>query len=268
MIIFSYCVITVCADNFVIKDESDVFFKVFGSDGHVTIGTGDYKSYRLYVDGATSVSGNVDPGDHMYSSNGNAYADFFGPTSDGNTDCYASDPYYRIGSPTDYWYINAISGNAEGGSHQGLMFRFGQSLISSSKKMVLDAMGDLWISGSYLLSSSDSSLKKDIKPIKNALDKTMALRGITYKRKDISDDLLHFGLIAQEAEKIVPEVVHTCDESAGYEGYKSISYPNLIALLIEAIKEDQREIIELERIICTDYPSYEICDDLKGGEPA
>ena len=51
----------------------------------------------------------------------------------------------------------------------------------------------------------------------------------------------HLGLIAQEVETVVPEVVDTSDD-----GYKSINYDNLTGLLIEAIKEQQRQIEALQ----------------------
>ena len=65
----------------------------------------------------------------------------------------------------------------------------------------------------------------------------MKLRGVEYDRIDIGDHQI--GVIAQEVEKIIPEVVHG-DET------KSVTYGNLVALLIEAIKELKKEIDELK----------------------
>jgi len=95
-------------------------------------------------------------------------------------------------------------------------------------------------------SSSDARLKQLISPIQGALQKILELRGVTYywKKKVIQEKQLHdsrqIGLIAQEVEPILPEVV-TTDSN----GMKSIAYSNLTAVLIEALKDQQRQIEHL-----------------------
>lgn len=91
-----------------------------------------------------------------------------------------------------------------------------------------------------VISNSDIRLKKDIELINTPLEKVLALEGVTYKLID-GDDKTKIGLIAQQVEPIVPEVVIENDE-----GIKSINYQNLVALLIEAIKEQQSQIKELK----------------------
>ena len=86
-------------------------------------------------------------------------------------------------------------------------------------------------------SASDLKLKTNIKTIDNALDKTLKLRGVEFDRTDRVDHQI--GVIAQEVEKIIPEVVHG-DE------IKSVTYGNLVGLLIEAIKELKKEIDDLK----------------------
>ena len=78
--------------------------------------------------------------------------------------------------------------------------------------------------------SSDKRFKTNITPIKNALDKILALNWyfFTWKKTGKKD----IGVIAQEVETIFPELVQTNDQ-----GYKSVEYGNLVAPLIEAIKE-------------------------------
>ena len=83
---------------------------------------------------------------------------------------------------------------------------------------------------------SDISLKENIEVIPNALEKIHQIRGITYKRKDI-EGYRQAGVIAQEVEKVLPEVVH--DDPTGI---KSVAYGNLVSLLIEAVKEQQSQI--------------------------
>ena len=74
--------------------------------------------------------------------------------------------------------------------------------------------------------------KTKIKTIENGLDKTLLLRGIEYNDIRIEPERKRIGLIAQEVELIMPEVVRTGDD-----GIKSIEYQNLVPLLIEAIKD-------------------------------
>ena len=88
--------------------------------------------------------------------------------------------------------------------------------------------------------NSDEKLKENVITIKNALDKVLSLRGVEYDRIDNGEHQI--GLIAQEVEKIIPEVVYG-DET------KSVAYANLVSLLIEAIKEQQTEINNLNDLI-------------------
>ena len=92
--------------------------------------------------------------------------------------------------------------------------------------------------------TSDERIKTNIKTIENALDKTLLLRGVNYYDFRIEPDRLKMGLIAQEAELIIPEVVHTDDN-----GMKSIEYQNIVGLLIEAIKDQQKQINDLKNIL-------------------
>ena len=80
--------------------------------------------------------------------------------------------------------------------------------------------------------SSDARLKANVKTIPNALEKVNALRGVTYTRTDLPNkDQVYMGLIAQETEKIIPEVVNNKGQ------YKSIMYSNLVGVLVEAVKD-------------------------------
>jgi hypothetical protein len=96
---------------------------------------------------------------------------------------------------------------------------------------------------------SDVRIKRDIYTIENALEKTLALRGVTYYRtddriKEEDKDKRKIGVVAQEVEAILPEVVR---EDA--DGIKSVDYGNIVGLLIEAIKEQQTSINKLQQEI-------------------
>ena len=83
-------------------------------------------------------------------------------------------------------------------------------------------------------STSDIKLKENVKTIENSLDKVLKLRGVEFDWKETKDRAI--GVIAQEVEEVIPELVHETNDT------KTVSYGNITAVLIEAIKE-QNEII-------------------------
>jgi hypothetical protein len=93
--------------------------------------------------------------------------------------------------------------------------------------------------------SSDERLKTNLVKIDSALNKVSQISGYHFEWKDIKDaphQGKDVGVIAQEIEKVLPEVVHERDT-----GYKAVNYQKLTALLIEAVKELKEEIDELKR---------------------
>jgi hypothetical protein len=104
--------------------------------------------------------------------------------------------------------------------------------------------GNLTVSGTVnaanFNSTSDERVKENVRTIDNALEKATQLRGVYYTR--IGEQDPETGVIAQEIEKILPEVVSE-DES----GAKSVAYGNVIGLLIEAIKDLKEEIDDLKK---------------------
>lgn len=81
-------------------------------------------------------------------------------------------------------------------------------------------------------STSDVRLKVNVNKIDNSLNKVCQLSGVRFNWKDTN--VPSIGLIAQEVEQIIPEVVHQNEQ-----GYKTINYGLLVAVLIEAIKQQQ-----------------------------
>ncbi|MBM4251853.1 MAG: tail fiber domain-containing protein [Deltaproteobacteria bacterium] len=152
--------------------------------------------------------------------------------------------------------------------------------------MYVTAWGYTWTSNSYG-QGSDERLKRDIITTPHALNDVLSLRGVNYYWKDpAKGDALQLGLIAQEVEKVIPEVV-----AEDKEGMKAVSYSNLVAVLIEAIKEEHAEkesqvtalkaslkkaqddavsanaravsneatIKELKNLVCRQYPEANVC---------
>ena len=116
---------------------------------------------------------------------------------------------------------------------------FGQ--ITGSAALIngaLTATGDI-----TAFHSSDERLKYNIAPIKGALDKINQIGGYEFDWNDKSEHTGHdVGVIAQEIEKVLPELVVDRDT-----GYKAVRYDKIVALLINAIKEQQLQIQELKK---------------------
>ena len=88
---------------------------------------------------------------------------------------------------------------------------------------------------------SDARIKTNVATVENALDKVLQLRGVTYQRTDTEDKSTKVGLIAQEVKEVLPEVV-----TEQTDGLLSVSYGNMVGVLIEAMKEQQQIIETLE----------------------
>lgn len=106
--------------------------------------------------------------------------------------------------------------------------------------------GSVYASGGYY-PASDERFKKDITAIESPLSKVLNLKGIAYDWKTNEykekgfDGGRHYGVIGQEVEKVLPEIV-----KEDPEGYKGVAYTELIPILIEAVKEQQKIIEELK----------------------
>jgi len=87
-------------------------------------------------------------------------------------------------------------------------------------------------------STSDIKLKENIHQIKDPLDKVMQINGVGFRWKDTKEDAI--GVIAQDIEEVIPELVKNNDHT------KTVNYNGLIGVLIEAVKEQQRQILELK----------------------
>jgi hypothetical protein len=153
--------------------------------------------------------------------------------------------------------INAISNNTHiGGANVGLFGSATNGLtnyalymdygdIYSAHPQTWFLNGDLTFNGSYSViatdfnSISDKSLKSNVKPITNPLNVINSLQGVSFKWKDSKENA--YGFIAQEVEKVLPEIISTSEE-----GIKSVKYLQLIAFLVEAIKDQDIRIKKLE----------------------
>ena len=90
-------------------------------------------------------------------------------------------------------------------------------------------------------SSSDRNLKENIQVIQNPIEKVQSIQGVSFDWKEYKQSSL--GVIAQDVEKVLPELVSEND------GKKAVNYNGLIGLLIEAVKEQQQQINTLRQEI-------------------
>ena len=111
---------------------------------------------------------------------------------------------------------------------------------------ILDVTGQIRATGDVTaFYSSDERFKDNIKVIDNAVEKVSQIRGVEFdwnKTSEYEEFGHDIGVIAQEVEKVVPEIVIDRDD-----GFKAVNYQKLTALLIEAVKELKEEIKELKK---------------------
>jgi hypothetical protein len=229
---------------------------------------GNWYFYNTNTSGTRTTTMNLTPGGNvvvatdvraplLYDSNNTGY--YLDPSStstslavNGNIDCYARSASWaegiRIRVPsTNTW--GGIRFTRDRGGNDGnwaigftgidstddLTF-WGNSGGSEAMRMRLTLGGTLTTSGD-IVAYSDKRVKENISTIENALDKVTKLRGVTYSRNDVEDKSEKVGVIAQEIQEVLPQVVFEQED-----GMLGVSYGNITAVLIEAIKEQQTQI--------------------------
>ena len=109
---------------------------------------------------------------------------------------------------------------------------------SSTRYYFYPSTANMTINGT-LTQNSDSRVKENVVEIDNCISKVQAMRGVYYNRTDFNTEVTKVGVIAQEVETVLPELILEASDT----GLKSVAYAELTAVLINAIKE-QQEIIE------------------------
>jgi Chaperone of endosialidase len=123
----------------------------------------------------------------------------------------------------------------------------GATTTSALSTGALTVSGAITATGEVTAYYSDVNLKKDIVEIVGALGKVEAIRGVHYRPNETAlglgiEDKAEVGVIAQEIEAVLPELV----VASAFEGYKTVKYDKLTALLIEAVKELSAKVKTLE----------------------
>ncbi len=129
----------------------------------------------------------------------------------------------------------ALTASGQHGVYIDATGNVGIGTTTTSYKLYVQ--GDIYATGD-ITAFSDAAIKTDITPITAALDTVNALNGVRYTRVD--NQQRKIGLIAQEVQKVLPEVVVNAGGNIG------VSYQTLTALLIEAVKELSEKVKKLE----------------------
>ena len=140
---------------------------------------------------------------------------------------HAGGSYAQNGT-IQYKHSDGLVTTTGGNSNDGWI------VSGTETRTVFKVEGDIEAT-SEVYTSSDISLKDNIVTYENALDKVLAMRGVEYDRNDL-DGKHEVGLIAQEVEEIIPELV-----GESRDGIKNVAYGKLTAVLIEAVKELKKE---------------------------
>jgi hypothetical protein len=160
--------------------------------------------------------------------------------------------YYTDATPDSYWVqVGGADGAGTAGSSgsspfvdTGTYVYYGGArdvgIGTATPTEALHVIGNI-LASEDVTAYSDESLKTDISTIFGAINIVTQLRGVNYTKK--STQRASIGVIAQEVQKILPSVVHADPET----GLLSVAYGNMVGVLIEAIKEQQDEIVELKQ---------------------
>jgi hypothetical protein len=237
------------------------FYMVINSSGNVGIGTTS-PSYKLHLRETTSAdcrlqientsTGNA--GIEIVGGGGNQYIDF---TPVASTDfegriiySSSSDEMQFMTNITNRFKLNSNGAEVQNGA-------LGVGVAANSTDGRIDASNDI------VAYSSDKRLKTNIQSIENPLDKIGKLSGFTYNWNDKAAKLANYdtnesliGVFAQEVQAVLPEAVKLApfdndgnNKSISGENYLTVQYEKIVPLLIEAIKEQQKQIDDLKYLL-------------------
>jgi hypothetical protein len=155
-----------------------------------------------------------------------------------------SDPLFIIGNGTVIGSSNAFTVLKNGSTAIGhaaptqMLDVNGNARFRAVSSGTYSAQLNITSDGTLTTSTSDLSMKKNIIPIDHALRKVMEMNGVFFSWKNDNRNNRRVGFIAQEMEEVLPEVVFTNP----VDGLKGINYPEITAVLAQAVKEQQEQI--------------------------
>jgi hypothetical protein len=192
----------------------------------------DNTGYYINAAGTSYINAlNIGP-----TANGASYLNINGYNAYGGTGFHGFltiyNTYASATNPQQFWRLNGAGGfEIVNSPYNAVLFTFTQG-------------GDLTAAGN-ITAYSDRKLKDNFEPIVDAVSKVLQLNGVTFTRIDKEDTTKRYGgLVAQDVEAVLPEAVDK-NETMSYGEIKSVDYNATIALLVEAIKEQQSHITKL-----------------------
>jgi hypothetical protein len=118
----------------------------------------------------------------------------------------------------------------------------GSTTVTGYTGLTFNATSGVFTCANDIVAFSDYRRKKNIRKITEAISKIKCINGYTYEFIDIINDRRNVGVLAHEIREVLPELVHDNDD-----GTLSVAYGNMAGLFIEAIKELEARVTELEK---------------------
>jgi len=224
-------------------DVSDVELTVADNSHNHTVA--NITNLTTTLNGFAPLTGAAFSGDVQIAEGENIY---FG-NQNSNTDGYATVRYGDFATGSRIFSIGLQDGSVNDVNSMIINLDGKSMYINNgldSKLSINGATGSLVTEGDITAfgTVSDRNRKENIVKIENALDKVSQISGYTFNY--IGDDTPMTGVIAQELEEVLPEVVYETEAVDGTQS-KAVRHGNIVGLLIESIKELKAEIEELKK---------------------
>jgi hypothetical protein len=242
-------------------------FGHFGADnlvnihgnGNVNIGTTTDQGFNLYVQGTSRLNGNA-----RFAGLNISGAGTFTKAAAG-----AGEIQFDNGSTdspgVSFYYGNSLNFGMDTSTYGGVQqLRFVKHVNETGGVVLggIDLSGNMVMIGEITAYYSDRRLKTDVKPIDNALEKVLSLNGIIYKPNEVAGSYGFdtsksvVGLFADEVEAVLPEATKPAPFDLGDDGtsksgenYRTVQYEKVVPLLVEAIKDQQKQIAQLTEMV-------------------
>lgn len=239
-------------------DPSDTGVGQIGYDhtsNYMRFKTNDTERMRIDSSGNVGI-GRTDPADGKFGDGSSAFVTSGNATTIGSTHFAtnsddssfigmwsghsSANPALAVKNTKALTFGNWSALNGSGGFTERMRIDSSGNLLvgttSGSDKVTVN--GD--VSATNFNTTSDATLKTNVETLSGALNAVMSMRGVSFDW--IENGNSEVGVIAQEVEEVIPDLVNTNEQ-----GIKSVKYGNMVAVLIEAVKEQQKQIEYLKQ---------------------